>query len=59
MNVFLTWELGAGLGHLISLSPLVQGLPQRGHRVFAAMQQDLSKAERIFGSGRTGTGIGT
>jgi hypothetical protein len=58
MNVFLTWELGTGLGHLIDLLPLVQGLPQRGHRVFAAMQ-DLSKAERVFGSGRTGTRIGT
>ncbi len=46
-NVLLTWELGAGLGHLATLAPLVKGLHDRGHRVFAALR-DLSRAEGMF-----------
>jgi len=46
-NVLLAWELGAGLGHLATLAPLVKGLCSRGHRVFAALR-DLSRAEGMF-----------
>jgi UDP:flavonoid glycosyltransferase YjiC (YdhE family) len=35
-TILLTWELGAGLGHLVNLLPLARGLLQRGHRVYAA-----------------------
>src|SRR5271157_887693 len=48
VKVFLTWELGAGLGHLINLVPLARGLRLRGHGVFCALQ-DLSRAGRVFG----------
>jgi len=48
-TILLTWELGGGLGHLINLFPLAQGLSQRGHRVYAAVQ-DIGRAERAFRS---------
>jgi len=47
-TILVTWELGGGLGHLVPLRPLVQGLCQRGHRVFAALK-DLSRAAAVFG----------
>ncbi len=46
-RTLLAWELGGGLGHLINLLPLAKGLSQRGHRLYAAMQ-DVAKAERVF-----------
>ena len=46
-SVLLTWELGAGLGHLVNLLPLARGLAERGHRV-TAMLRDLSQAEKVF-----------
>ena len=48
-TALLTWELGAGLGHLVNLLPIAEGLKQRGHRVVAALK-DLSRADRFFGS---------
>ncbi len=42
-----TWELGFGLGHLVNLRPLAEGLSARGHRVVLALQ-DLSRAKAIF-----------
>ena len=49
-TVLLAWELGGGLGHLVQLRPLAQGLAQRGYRVVAALR-DRSQAENIFGAG--------
>ena len=46
-TILLTWELGGGLGHLVNLLPLAQGLFERGHRVVAALR-DLSRAEDVF-----------
>lgn len=42
-----TWELGFGLGHLVNLRPLAEGLSVRGHRVALALR-DLSRAKAIF-----------
>jgi UDP:flavonoid glycosyltransferase YjiC (YdhE family) len=47
-KILMAWELGGGLGHLIQLLPLVQGLEQRGHRVMAVLK-DLSRARAILG----------
>jgi hypothetical protein len=52
-TVLIAWELGGGLGHVVPLRPLVRGLCQRGHRVFAALK-DLSRAAGVFG--RDGVG---
>ena len=50
-DVLLTWELGAGMGHVVQLRVLADALIQRGHRVTAAVQ-DLMTASRVFqGSG--------
>ena len=46
----MTWELGAGLGHLVRLLPIAQRLLERGHRVYAAVR-DLAAAQSVFGSG--------
>jgi len=46
-TILLTWELGGGLGHLINLLPLAEGLCRRGHRVFAAVK-DLSRVDEVF-----------
>lgn len=43
----LTWELGQGLGHVVNLRPLAEGLRHRGHRVALALQ-DLSRAPRFI-----------
>jgi len=41
------WELGAGLGHLINIRPLAEGLAARGHNVVVALR-DLSRARALF-----------
>lgn len=46
-NILLTWEAGAGLGHLVNLRPFARHLTDGGHRVFAALQ-DLSRAQSVF-----------
>ena len=46
-TVILAWELGGGLGHLINLLPIAQGLQQRRHRIFA-VARDVGKAEYVF-----------
>ncbi|MCY2952197.1 MAG: hypothetical protein NTU53_09505 [Planctomycetota bacterium] len=48
-NILLAWELGGGLGHIMQLLPLAEGLAKRGHRVFAALK-DLSHAKAVFGN---------
>ena len=49
-TILFTWELGGGLGHLVPLTPLVRALSDRGHRVFAALN-DLNRADVTFGHG--------
>lgn len=46
-TILVTWELGAGLGHLMPLAPIVRRLRRRGHEVFAAVR-DLSRIHRVF-----------
>src|SRR6187551_3967980 len=52
-TVLLTWELGAGSGHLVRLSPIARGLLERGHQVFAAIR-DVERAKSVLPSGLTG-----
>jgi hypothetical protein len=49
-TILMTWELGAGLGHLMQLLPLAKGLVARGHTVYAALR-DLPRVESVFGPG--------
>ncbi len=46
-KVLLAWELGAGLGHLMSILPFARELCRQGHQVFLALK-DLSQAEKVF-----------
>ncbi|MCA9146477.1 MAG: hypothetical protein KDB05_27030, partial [Planctomycetales bacterium] len=46
-NVLLTWELGAGLGHLMRLQPIAEGFKDRGHTVTLAAR-DECRAESIY-----------
>jgi hypothetical protein len=41
------WELGYGLGHLVNLRPLANGLRERGHRVELVLR-NLAHARSIF-----------
>ena len=47
-TVLFAWELGGGLGHLMQIKPLAQGLRSRGHRVVVAMKH-LSRADSVLG----------
>jgi hypothetical protein len=44
---FFTWELGQGLGHLVNLRPLAEGLSARGHDVHLVLR-DLVRARSMF-----------
>lgn len=46
-TVFMTWELGGGLGHVTVLRPVALALCSAGHRVIFA-SRDLVAAERAF-----------
>jgi hypothetical protein len=46
-TILLTWELGRGLGHLVNLQPLAEGLLRRGHRIVAALR-DFSGVHRVL-----------
>jgi UDP:flavonoid glycosyltransferase YjiC (YdhE family) len=37
-TILFSWQLGGGLGHLMQMAPLVQGLARQGHRVFLALR---------------------
>jgi hypothetical protein len=50
-TVLFCWELGGGLGHLMQMLPLAEGLAKRGHRVYMALR-DLDRAGTLYG--RTG-----
>lgn len=47
-TVLITWELGGGLGHMLQLMPLAEGLAGRGHRVFVALR-NVAGAAAVFG----------
>ncbi len=47
-NVLITWELGAGLGHLTRLRPVIQRLVEQGHAAHLAVR-DLSSVHPVFG----------
>ena len=46
-NILMTWELGGGLGHMMPMRALGDGLVRAGHRVYAALR-DLTVAHRAF-----------
>jgi UDP:flavonoid glycosyltransferase YjiC (YdhE family) len=47
-DIFLAWELGGGMGHVVPLSQLTQSLVRHGHRVHLALR-DLSGAASALG----------
>ena len=47
-TILLTWELGAGYGHLMQLSALAQGLVELGYTVVVALRH-LERAAEVFG----------
>ncbi|MCY2950959.1 MAG: hypothetical protein NTU53_03165 [Planctomycetota bacterium] len=47
-TVLFAWQLGGGLGHLLRMLPLAEGLVKEGHRVFMAFR-DLGRAGEIYG----------
>lgn len=50
-RIFCAWELGANLGHIGRLAPVVNVLDQRGHEVFIAARETVACA-RFFGASR-------
>ena len=46
-TIFFAWELGAGLGHVSPLQPVIDELARRGHRVFVALRH-VSRATMVF-----------
>jgi UDP-N-acetylglucosamine:LPS N-acetylglucosamine transferase len=46
-KILMTWELGAGLGHMAPLRPLVEELLGRGHQVSLALR-NLARAPMVF-----------
>jgi len=46
-TILVTWELGGGLGHTVRLAPVLRGLRERGHAVFAALR-DLSRVDATY-----------
>jgi len=46
-TILVTWELGGGLGHTVRLAPVLRGLRERGHTVFAALR-DLSRVDAAY-----------
>ena len=47
-TVLFTWELGAGLGHMLPMLRPFEALVRRGHRVYVALRE-LSRAAAVFG----------
>jgi hypothetical protein len=47
-TILFCWELGGGLGHLMQMLPLAEGLAKRGHRVYMALR-DLDRAGALYG----------
>ncbi len=49
-RILVVWELGAGLGHLDSLSGLAEKLLQKGHSVYFAVRDIARAADRLAGT---------
>jgi hypothetical protein len=47
-TILVTWEFGAGLGHLMRCLPIVATLCEHGHQVVAAMR-NVAKTQEVFG----------
>jgi hypothetical protein len=47
-TIFFAWELGGGLGHMLPMLPLAQGLAKQGHCVYVA-PRNLAGATAVFG----------
>jgi len=52
-RIVVTWELGAGLGHIARLSPIVEGLIRRGHEVIVVSRRVPLCNEYLARSGAT------
>jgi len=48
-EILLTWELGAGLGHLTRLLPIAQAFQANGHSITLAAR-DLTHVRSLFGA---------
>ncbi|HZN64078.1 MAG TPA: hypothetical protein VFB66_02170, partial [Tepidisphaeraceae bacterium] len=48
-TVLFCWELGAGLGHMLPMLPLAEGLAKDGHHVFVALRMLTTGAAEVFG----------
>jgi len=47
-KILFTWELGAGLGHIIPIRDIARVLIENGHEVSVSLR-NLDKAEAMFG----------
>jgi spore coat polysaccharide biosynthesis predicted glycosyltransferase SpsG len=47
-RILFTWELGAGLGHIVPHLPLIESLKAEGHEV-SFIARDLSRCEETLG----------
>ena len=48
-TILFGWESGGGLGHLLQMRPLAEGLVRRGHRVYVALRHLSETAADVFG----------
>lgn len=49
-TVLFAWELGGGLGHLLQILPLAEGMSRRGHQVYVALRHlNAAAAAEVFG----------
>ena len=46
-TILFAWELGGGLGHMLPMLPLVEGLARQGHSVYVALRE-LRRAADVF-----------
>jgi hypothetical protein len=49
-TVLFAWESGGGLGHLLQMRPLAEGLVRRGHKVYVSLRHLSGAAAEAFGS---------
>ena len=50
-TILFVWELGGGLGHMLPMRPLAEGLVAAGHRVFVAVRNPAG-ATQVFAKSR-------